>query len=75
MTHHSAGFRVVAITYAQTSFLPDVPCPLQFREPDHTGTTTCPPCSGCEDCPDTEAPLKPELAVGSESGCPDGELF
>ena len=60
----------MAITYVQTSFLPDVPCPLQFKEPDHTGTAF-PMCSGC---PDPEAPLKPELEVGSESGWPDGEL-
>ena len=67
-THHAAGFGLVAITYVQTSFLPDGPCPLQFKEPAHTGT-------GCEDCPRAETLLKPELEAGSESGRPDGELF
>ena len=70
-THHNAGFGLVAITYVETSFLPDVPCPLQFKEPDHTGTGF-PTCSGCEGCPDPEALLKTELEAGSESGWPDG---
>ena len=73
MTHHAAGFGLVAITYVQTSFLPDGPCPLQFKEPAHTGSAF--PSSGCEDCPKPETLLKPELEAGSESGWPDGELF
>jgi hypothetical protein len=73
MTHHAAGLGLVAITYVQTSFLPDGPCPLQFKEPAHTGTAF--PSSSCEDCPKPEMLLKPELEAESESGRPDGELF
>lgn len=71
MTHHALAFGlvVVAITYVQTSFLPDVPCPLQFKVPDHTGIAF-PTCSSCEDCPDPEALLKPIPEVGSGSGWP-----
>ena len=63
----------MAITYVQTSFSPDGPCPLQFKESAHTGTAF--PSSNCEDCPKPETLLAPEFEAGSESGWPDGELF